>query len=214
MARPARPLAASKATRLRDAAAEAFARSGLDGASLNDILRRAEMGKGSFYHHFGDKAALHDWVTEGLSEALLNEVRPPRLETLTTANFRPELSELLARAGRIATACPELMDLGQMFHNSADVPAERAIAKVRRTVIAWVTDALRTGRTLGVIRRDLPIDLLTAWTIASLTAIDQWTLSAPTQVAIRRAATETALAALWQLLTMEGRSAKQILSAT
>lgn len=201
MSRPARPLAASTAARLREAAARAFAQSGLDGASLNGILKRIDMGKGSFYHHFADKAALHDWVTEHLSAELLAEVRPPRVDTLTASRFRPELSALLDRIGRIAATHPDLTDLGRMFHNSADVSAERSIARVRRTVITWVTDALRTGQSLCVIRRDLPLDLLTAWTIVSLTVIDQWALTTTASITERRAATETAAENLWQLLT-------------
>jgi AcrR family transcriptional regulator len=205
MSRPARPLAAPTSLRLREVAADAFAQGGLEGASLNGILKRVEMGKGSFYHHFADKAALHDWVTEAISADLLAEVRPPRLDTLTTESFRPELSELLDRMGRIAATRPELMDLGRMFHNSAEVTAERAIARVRSTVIAWVTDSLRTGQSLGVIRRNLPIDLLTAWTIASLTVIDQWVLTTTTPITARRAASDTALENLWQLLTGEAQ---------
>lgn len=203
MSRPARPLAAPKAQRLRDAAADAFGRDGLDGASLNDILKRAAIGKGSFYHHFADKAALHDWVTDGLSAALLDQVRPPSLEALTTANFQAELSALLERAARTTVTRPELMNLGRMFHTSADLGARRAITKVRRDVIAWITDALHTGRTLDLVRQDLPIDLLTTWVIASLTAIDQWTLSTSSSVTVRRTAGETAIAALWQLLAVD-----------
>jgi AcrR family transcriptional regulator len=205
MSRPARPLAAPTSLRLREVAAAAFAQGGLEGASLNGILKRVEMGKGSFYHHFADKAALHDWVTEAMSADLLAEVRPPRLDTLTTQSFRPELSELLDRMGRIAATRPELMDLGRMFHNSDEVNAERAIARVRSTVIAWVTDSLRTGQSLGVIRQNMPIELLTAWTIASLTVIDLWVLSTTTPITARRAVSDTALANLWQLLTGEER---------
>lgn len=201
MSRPARPLAAPTATRLVAVAAEAFARSGLDGASLNSILKEARMGKGSFYHHFTDKAALHDWVTETLSQTLLAETRPPRLETLTAASLRLELSELLDRLGQSSATHPEVMNLGRMFHNSVDVSPDRAISKLRHAMIGWLTDVLRIGQTLGIIRRDLPLGLLTAWTIASLTAIDQWVLTTTTPVTKRRTAADTALDSLWQLLT-------------
>lgn len=204
MSRPARPLAAPKAQRLRDAAANAFGCDGLDGASLNHILKRAAMGKGSFYHHFEDKAALHDWVTESLSAALLDQVRPPSLEALTKTNFQTELSALLGRAAQSTVTKPELMNLGRIFHNGADLDPHRTITKVRHNVIAWITDALHTGRTLAVVRQDLPIDLLTTWVIASLTAIDQWTLSTSSSAAVRRTAGETAIAALWQLLAADG----------
>ena len=191
--------------RLREAAAEAFVQSGLAGASLNGILKRAEMGKSSFYHHFLDKAALHDWVTDGLASALLAEIHPPRLQTLNIVSFRPELSELLDRLARAATMRPELMDLGRMVHNAAEVDAERSIVRVRGAVLAWVTDALHAGQALDVIRQDLPLDLLTAWTTASLIAIDQWMLSTTTPTAPRRVAAETALESLWQLLTGEAQ---------
>lgn len=142
-------------------------------------------------------------------------VAPPRLlegfRALTGTFGQPpgcgaELRQLLDRIGRIAMTHPELMDLGRMFHISANVADERAIARVRSTVIAWVTDVPRAGQTLGVVRSDLPLDLLTAWTIASLTAIDQWTLTATTPITARRAAAETALENLWQLLIVEERS--------
>lgn len=204
MSRPARPFDARKADRLRAVAAAAFAERGLDGASLNAILESAGLGKGSFYHHFDGKAALHDWVTEALASALVTEIRPPQLATLTAATFQAELIGLLDRAGRTATTRPELMELGRMFHNSVDVPDERAIARVRGAVIGWVATALVTGRNLGVIRTDLPIDLLTAWAIASLTAVDQWMLAAPPSDTSRTAA-ETAVGALWQVLSVPSR---------
>lgn len=156
MPRPARPLDTAAADRLCAVAAEAFAARGLEGASLNGILSRARMGKGSFYHRFADKAALHDWVTERLSTALLREIRPPQPPTLTRQSFRDELVGLLARLGHVALTRPELMDLGRMFHNSADAPPERAITTVRRAVNDWIGGVLETGQALGTVRTDLP----------------------------------------------------------
>ncbi len=44
---------------LLDAALAEFANNGYDSASINDILLRAGMSKGQFYHHFGNKEALY-----------------------------------------------------------------------------------------------------------------------------------------------------------
>lgn len=201
VSRPARPLDAAVADRLCTVAAEAFAARGLEGASLNGILSRAGMGKGSFYHRFADKSALHDWVTRRLSTALLEEIHPPQPNAFTAENFRDELSALLARLGRVALTRPELMDLGRMFHNSADASSERAITTVRRAVNAWITGVLETGRRLGTVRSDLPLDLLTAWAIMSLTTIDQWALASTDEAAARRAAAAAALDIFWNLIT-------------
>lgn len=200
MPRPPRPLDARRTALLREAAAESFASQGLNGASLNEILTRAQMGKSSFYHYFADKAALHDWVAETLSAELVSAIRPPELSELTAVTFRPELSALLDRMEAVAAARPELMELGRMFHNSTDVAPERAIARTRARMIDWLTEALLTGRQLGIIRADLPAELLTAWTIASLTTIDQWVLTSEHHVDATRDTATTAIGALWQLL--------------
>lgn len=203
MSRPASPLSAVAADRLCAAAAEAFAADNLEGASLNGILRRAGMGKGSFYHRFADKAALHDWVTDRLAAALLEEIRPPQPDALTSQSFRDELSALLARLGHVALARPELMNLGRMVHNSANASPECAIASVRRAVNTWIAQVLKVGRGLGAVRTDLPLDLLTAWSIATLTTIDQWVLTSGNGGQPRNAA--PALEIFWDLIT--GRDA-------
>ncbi|HVX08832.1 TetR/AcrR family transcriptional regulator [Humibacter sp.] len=200
MPRPARPLDAARSARLLDVASDAFAADGLEDASLNDILSRSGMGKGSFYHRFADKAALHDWVTRTLASEIAAELRVPDLSTLTAESFRPELSALLDRFERVAVARPQLMNLGRMFHNSADASADRAIAGVRSAVMTWIADALVAGRALGVIRSDLPADLLSAWTVSSLTTIDTWVLASEEEPAARAETATRAIDALWELL--------------
>ncbi|MHA7987498.1 TetR/AcrR family transcriptional regulator [Rathayibacter sp. CAU 1779] len=200
MSRPARPLAAEASERLRLAAAEAFGAKGLEDASLNDILKQSNMGKGSFYHRFADKAALHDWVTETMAGTMIERARPPDLASLTAETFRAELSAMLARFTGLASERPELANLGLMFHNSAGLAGSRAISAVRAAVLGWIEAALLKGRELGVIRTDLPADLLSTWVIASLTVIDGWVLAEPIERAERAATASAALDAIWLLL--------------
>lgn len=198
MPRPPRPLDADTAERLRAAASAAFGAKGLEDASLNDILGAAGMGKGSFYHWFADKAALHDWVVDGMVEQLRAGLRVPAPSALTAESFRSELDGVLARFMRAAEADPRLAGLGLMFHNSAGASGERSIARVRTAALQWIDEVLRVGRTRGVIRDDLPADLLSAWVISSLATIDQWALhvAGPEQATVAT----TALDALWSLL--------------
>jgi len=44
---------------LLDAAIDEFSQRTFEDASLNDILKNANMSKGSLYHHFGDKFGLY-----------------------------------------------------------------------------------------------------------------------------------------------------------
>jgi AcrR family transcriptional regulator len=196
--RPPRPLDAHAAERLRKAAAAAFGAKGLEDASLNEILGAAGMGKGSFYHWFGDKAALHDWVVDGMVDQLRADLRVPAPAALTAASFRPELDGVLARFMRAVEAEPRLVHLGRMFHNSADASSERSITRLRTAALRWIDEVLRAGRERGAIRDDLPADLLSAWAISSLTTLDQWALGADESE--RAAVAGTALDALWSLL--------------
>jgi AcrR family transcriptional regulator len=64
--------------RILDAALEAFARYGYDGASVSEICRRADVTKGGFYHHFPSKQAvflemLERWL--GTIDEQLAEIR-------------------------------------------------------------------------------------------------------------------------------------------
>jgi len=45
-------------TRVLDAAVELFARQGYDGTSVSQVIARAGVAKGGFYHHFASKEAL------------------------------------------------------------------------------------------------------------------------------------------------------------
>ncbi len=67
---------------LYEAALDEFSEKSFSQASLNDILKRAGMSKGSLYHHFGDKfglyVALMDMIAKIKSEFFL-----PRMQGLS-----------------------------------------------------------------------------------------------------------------------------------
>ena len=62
-------LDAEKQERLFEAAADEFASHGFDGASLNRIIDRAGMSKGSLYYYFNDKNDLFATVIETYQQA-------------------------------------------------------------------------------------------------------------------------------------------------
>lgn len=66
----------SSATRARilEAAAEAFAELGFDGAGVDEIARRAGVNKAMLYYHIGDKAALYTEVVLGLITELRESI--------------------------------------------------------------------------------------------------------------------------------------------
>lgn len=67
---------------LIDAAKAEFARHGVEGANLTDILRAAGVSPGAFYHQFDDKMALFLAVVAELGEMLRQMIREGRTNIL------------------------------------------------------------------------------------------------------------------------------------
>ena len=72
---------------LYDAAIMEFSKKRFEDASLNDILRKAQMSKGSLYHHFGDKFGLYLTVIDIIGKKKLEFFTPLMMKGLTTSDF-------------------------------------------------------------------------------------------------------------------------------
>jgi AcrR family transcriptional regulator len=93
--------------RVLDAAVELFAQQGYDGTSVSQVITRAGVAKGGFYHHFASKEALLYEVygdligrqLDGMDEILRRELAPADtlraliadLVVTTAASARPAL---------------------------------------------------------------------------------------------------------------------------
>jgi AcrR family transcriptional regulator len=82
--------AAATRTKLIEAGLRLAERTGLTGLSVNLLVDEAGVSKGSFFHHFGDRASyllalhreFHDRIAEHIDEALID--LPPGRERLMT----------------------------------------------------------------------------------------------------------------------------------
>ena len=144
------------------AAAEAFAQGGL-GASLNQIIGHAKISKGAFYYYFDDKFDLYTTVLKEAwkhCEAQLN--RQPSPETLSTENFWAAFEAQYHDLLDFAASHPTLLGVLKTF---VDIPKENSehpeVKNLLERFRAWIERFLRRGQTLGVIRDDLPLSLLT-----------------------------------------------------
>ncbi len=171
-------LAPEKRERLFDVAAQEFASRGFEQASLNHILEQAQMGKGSAYYYFEDKADLFCTVIEHARERLHLSDLTVDLATLTVETFWPEVVELRREPLLRSFERPWLFWV-------LSVPAQLSPALMEREPLARLSQHFRTlvmrlikrGQDLGVIRTDLPDDLLFAWLFALDQASDQWLMS-------------------------------------
>jgi len=61
--------------KLLAAALEVFSEYGVDATTIDDITQRADVGKGTFYRYFGDKAEIMSCLVERAIEKLIEKLR-------------------------------------------------------------------------------------------------------------------------------------------
>jgi AcrR family transcriptional regulator len=173
VARTAQPLDPTREEDLLLASARHFASSGFTGTSLNNVIAEAGWGKSSFYHYFSDKRGLHDHVVRTLAARLVEGVQVPEIETLSGTQFWVAMADLLDALGRAARRHRETWYLGEMFH-APPSQDDGPLQDLRDQVERWLGRAIAHGREVGVVRDDLPEQLLVELTLAVLRTLDRW----------------------------------------
>ena len=198
MARRREPLSPERTERLFATAAREFLRHGFDAASLNRIIADAGMSKSSFYHFFADKADLHEKMMGSFADAVDEYLHPPRLEALDAGSFWPAIGKLLAGVNTMAAERPATVELARLFHALPE-GVDPAADRLRHAAKTWIEAALARGAELGIVRNDLPTDLLVEMSLSALIAIDRWALQ-QSPPAKNEASTVSALQALREFL--------------
>jgi AcrR family transcriptional regulator len=157
-------------------AAQEFAEKGFGGASINRIIQRSGMSKGSVYYYFEDKSDLFATTLERASQRIMEEVGWPSLEVLAADEFWDALLELTHRSTDLSRRRDEWwVSLSRALHRFRDEPgAGPAVVRMQEFARNWWRTLIRRGQTLGVIRTDLPLDLLVEIAMGADEAGDRW----------------------------------------
>ncbi len=157
------------------AAAEEFAERGYGAASLNRIIERAGSSKGSVYYYFEDKADLLVTVVERAVAKVMGEVEFPKLEEYTAEDFWPRLYRVFEHAMPVLERDSWEMRIMRSFFRLRDEPgAPEALSVVLDHSRKLAHQLLSRGVELGVVRRDLPLDLLVEVYLGADQAGDRW----------------------------------------
>jgi AcrR family transcriptional regulator len=160
---------------LLSAAADEFAQHGYAAASVNRIIERAGSSKGSVYYYFENKADLLATVVEEAYDWVLAEAAWPRMDTLTADTFWSRLFEVTQTSTRILKRETWQMRVLRSFFRLREEPAAReATAGLMDRGRRIISEFLARGQDLGVVRTDLPTELLVEMYLAADTAGDRW----------------------------------------
>jgi AcrR family transcriptional regulator len=152
-------LAEDKKRRLLEAAIAEFVAKGYEGASLNDILSAAELGKSSYYYYFADKEDLYATVIEDMFSRLDASTPQPNLEKLDATSFWPALEAYAVAATNSFAQNPEQVALLRPLQTMWQAPSPRLAPLVARTGLQYRA-GIEVGQRLGCVRTDLDIETL------------------------------------------------------
>lgn len=157
------------------AAGEEFAEKGFEAASINRIILASGMSKGSVYYYFEDKADLFATVVERSTQRIMSEIGWPSLEVLGPDEFWDALLELTHRTVDFVRRDEWWVRIARALHRihleaGARVAVDR-LADLGRDM--WRAIVTR-GQSLGVIRTDLPLDLLVEIAMGADQGGDRW----------------------------------------
>ncbi|HEX8968831.1 MAG TPA: TetR/AcrR family transcriptional regulator [Chloroflexota bacterium] len=162
---------------LLEAAALEFGSLGFDDASINHILERAGVSKGAAYYYFDDKEDLFLTVVRHYLGELGIDQAAELPESVTPETFWSTLTDLYRTPFRRAHDMPAAFGVwraaGELFRTRTSGP----LADFLNEQVDILRRLLAHGQRLGVIRTDLPDDLLMAWVRAVDDANDRWILS-------------------------------------
>lgn len=165
-----------------EAAAREFAAHGYEGAALNRILEQVGVSKGAAYYYFDDKADLFLTVVThyGRQLAPLEELN---LAALTAETYWTTVDEFYRQPVLRALDRPWAFGamkaggkLSQVLHTRGP------LAEYAAGIAGFARALLERGQALGVVRVDLPDDLLFGLLMAVDNACDDWMLAHLTEL--------------------------------
>ncbi len=171
-------LSPEKRERIMEAAAKEFSACGFEQASLNRILTEAGVSKGAAYYYFDDKADVFSTAIQYYSQDIRAELGDIPSEKLTAETFWPTMTKLYQEQFMFVFDRPWAMSLfktvGKLSPDT--VATNQMLAEIMEQMQNQLLVVLRRGQELGIIRQDLPDDLMLSLFLALDDAHDRWLL--------------------------------------
>ena len=156
-----RPSRETRHTQLLDAALDAFREKGVGSTSVEDIVQRAGVAKGTFYLYFSSKDDAINAVVERMVDGVIDSVESSLAQPIATP------VERLKTFGRALVAIgsePHQLELAEQFHRPENrVVHERMTERVSIRLAPLIERIIEQGITDGCFR---PQDSrLAAWCV-------------------------------------------------
>ncbi len=167
-------LSEEKRHSILESAAKIFAEQGFTNASMNQILSDAGVSKGAAYYYFDDKADLFLTVVQYYIDYLFGDI-DLNLNTLTADTFWPEITNVYKSQFKYFKTQPWTVGVAKAISSLSSQELESAsVVEYLMQVMGMLSAFVNRGQELGVLRTDLPDDLLLHIISGLDNASDSW----------------------------------------
>ncbi len=134
-----------------NAAKEMFAIKGYHETSISDIIKRADIARGTFYLYFKDKREIFD----ALFDQLLQRINESLQRVVLSSDQKPPLDQIsdnLGRVFKLAMDDPEIAHILFRHAPGLDSITDRKIELFYSKIASLIESALSLGVQMGLVR--------------------------------------------------------------
>ncbi len=135
-----------------NAAKEMFAINGYHDTSISDIIKRADIARGTFYLYFKDKREIFD----ALFDQLLQRINESLIRVVISQDQKPpmeQIEENLHRIFQLAMNDPELARILFRHAPGLDSITDQKIEGFYNKIASLIEDALSLGEKMNIIKK-------------------------------------------------------------
>ncbi len=156
-------LAPAKQTKIVEAAVTEFSAKGYRGTSINALVSRLGIAKGSLFQYFGSKKSLFLFVFDQVVEQAKEHLRPVRDEADSTDLFG-RLEKTLLAGVEFIRQYPRYYKLYLTVMFESNVPFRGEILQsFRHYSLEYLQSLLERSQAQGDIRQDIPLERVAFW---------------------------------------------------
>jgi len=147
-----------KRSRITEVAIREFAARGYAGASINRMIDRLQIAKGSIFQYFGDKRGLFNYVFALAMDRVKDYLRDVR-DATTAEDIFTRLSRTLAAGIAFINYHPRIYALYLRIQSDQTIPLrDDILSALRRSSHTYLRSLLKDARDRGELRSDLDLD--------------------------------------------------------
>lgn len=149
----------SKKNTIVEVAIDEFASYDFNDASINRIVEKANIAKGSFYQYFQDKLDLYKYVMDYITTKKL-EYFSDLIKFAASKDFFVFLKELFDAGMAFAVENPKFCAISDRLYKNA-VLRQEILGEMETKSHAYMKNLIIQGQAAGSIREDINLDLVT-----------------------------------------------------